>query len=103
MQSVSMPVSKLMTVNATPADANGNPGALQPGSVPNVVSSDPTIATVTADSSGLNFNVVSVKPGSCQITMSGTNSDGSPISTPFDLTVTGVAATQFLFHFNPPA
>lgn len=85
-QSLTLTDSQLCGIGPIAAlDAKGNPASL--GGALVFTSSDPTIATVTADTTGLSANIVSVGPlGNAQITVT----DGVLTGT-LDLTIVGGA------------
>jgi hypothetical protein len=86
--------SQQATLTIAPLDKKGKPAQLD--GVPVWASSDETVATVTADATGLTANLVAVTTGDCRITVTGDADLGSgvsPIVGTLDVTVTAGQAT----------
>lgn len=101
MQSTQFNETQTEITIATPIDASGNPGVLQPGSVPSFSNSNNAAATVSIDPTGLILTLKGVAAGSTQVTLSGLSSAGA-FSTTFGVTVTGGPAVGFTFAFGTP-
>lgn len=80
-------------------DKKGNPATLD--GVPVWASSDETIATVQADDTGMNATVTAVRPGSCDVTVTGDADLGAgvqPIVGSLSVSVTPGQAVQITIN-----
>jgi hypothetical protein len=100
----SMTDSQVAQLSIAPLDKKGKPASLD--GVPVWASSDETVVTVLADSTGLNAVLSAVAPGSARVVVTG-DADlspdvTSPITGTLDVTVTAGAAVTISISAAPP-
>jgi len=85
-------------------DAAGNPVPFAFASPPTWTSSDPTIVTVSASADGQNADIATTgKLGTAQVTVTGTNAAGQPVTGIGNVTVVTSDATTFKLAFGTPS